>query len=515
MTGDLGPARSEGALARGLRAVERLGNRLPDPAILFVLFWFGTVLVSGLLASVEFTAVDPRTQQPLRVKDLTTGAELVGMLSSLVKNFTGFQPLGIVLVALLGVGVAEHAGYLDAVLKRLLEFTPRRFLTPMVILVALVSHTAGDAGFVLVIPLGAVIYHAAGRHPIAGIAATFAGVSGGFSANFVPSGIDPLLQGFTEQAAKLVDPARTVNPLCNWFFMSASCVMVVALGWWITDRLLEPRLGHVAVDGDPAEIPKFHALDPRERRALLWANLSLGACLVGLVAAVLPASSPLRAPDGGLTSLSAPLMQSIVPLIFVVFLVPGVVFGVLSGKVRSHRDVIAGMTKTMGTMSYYLVLAFFAAQFIAAFGSSNLGALLALQGAELLKALALPGAVTILGVILLSGFVDLFIGSSSAKWALMSPILVPMLMQVGLSPELVQASYRIGDSVANIVTPLMQYFPLVVVYCRRWSRGTGVGNLVAWMLPYSVVFLIAWSALLLGFWALGVPLGLQSVYHYP
>ena len=234
-----------------------------------------------------------------------------------------------------------------------------------------------------------------------------------------------------------------------------------------------------------------------------------------LVIAVWPSDSPLRAPQGSLTSVAAPLMQLIIPLIFVVFLVPGVVFGALSGKVRSHRDVIAGMTKTMGTMSYYLVLAFFAAQFIAAFGSSNLGALIALQGAELLKALALPGAVTILGVILLSGFVDLFIGSSSAKWALMSPILVPMLMQVGLSPELVQASYRIGDSVANIVTPLMQYFPLVVVYCRRWSRGTGVGSLVAWMLPYSVVFLIAWSALLLGFWALGVPLGLQSVYHYP
>jgi aminobenzoyl-glutamate transport protein len=420
-----------------------------------------------------------------------------------------------VLVALLGVGVAEHAGYLDAVLKRLLEFTSKRWLTPMVILVALVSHTAGDAGFVLVIPLGGVIFHAAGRHPIAGIAATFAGVSGGFSANFIPSGIDPLLQGFTEQAAHLVDPARSVNPLCNWFFMSAACVLIVLAGWWLTDRLLEPRLGHVPIDGDPAEIPRFAPLEARERTALAYANATLVACLAALVLVVAPRSSPLRAPDGGLTSLDAPLMQSIVPLIFLVFLVPGVVYGVKSGRVRSHRDVVAGMTKTMGTMSYYLVLAFFAAQFINAFGTSNLGAWIALEGAELLRSLALPGAVTILGVILLSGFVDLFIGSASAKWALMSPILVPMLMQVGLAPEVVQAGYRVGDSVANVVTPLMQYFPLVVVFCRRWSRGTGVGSLVAWMLPYSVVFLVVWSGLLLGFWALDLPLGLQSAYRYP
>lgn len=502
-------------LTRGLAAVERIGNRLPDPAILFVLFFAATVLVSGWLATIAFDAVDPRSGAPLRIVDLTTGTELVGLLTSLVKNFTGFQPLGIVLVALLGVGVAEHTGYLDAALKRLLEFTPAKLLTPMVILVSLLSHTAGDAGFVLVIPLGGVIYHAAGRHPLAGIAATFAGVSGGFSANFLPSGIDPLLQGFTQQAAQIVDPTRTVNPLCNWFFMSASCLMIVALGWWITDRVLEPRLARTAIDGDPADLPKFHPLSPRERRALTWSTLSIVASLALLAAAVAPKSSPLRAPDGGLTSLAAPLMQSIVPLIFLVFLVPGIVYGVVSGSVRSHRDIVAGMTKTMSTMGYYLVLAFFASQFIAAFGRSNLGALIALEGAAFLKSLALPGAVTILGVILLSGFVDLFIGSASAKWALMSPILVPMLMQVGLAPEFVQAGYRVGDSVGNIVTPLMQYFPLVVVYCRRWSKSTGVGNVVAWMLPYSIVFLIAWSALLLAFHALGLPLGLQSAYAYP
>ncbi|MCK6449077.1 MAG: AbgT family transporter [Planctomycetes bacterium] len=508
-------ARSSGPLARGLRTVERLGNRLPDPALLFVLFWFGTIVVSRLLASVELDAVDPRTGAPLAIKDLSTPTELVGALTSLVKNFAGFPPLGMVLVALLGIGVAEHVGYLDAALKRLLEFTPRRFLTPMVILVALLSHTAGDAGFVLVIPLGGVIFHAAGRHPIAGIAATFAGVSGGFSASFIPSSLDPLLQGFTQQAAQLVDPERTVNPLCNWFFLSASCGVILLVGWWITDRLLEPRLGHVAVDGDPADMPKFHALSPRERRALFFANASLALLVAGLVALVVPSGSPLRAPDGSITSVAAPLMQAIVPLIFLVFLVPGVVYGACAGTVRSHRDVVQGMTKTMGTMAYYLVLAFCAAQFLAAFGASNLGAWIALEGAQFLKSLDWSAGATIVGVILLSGFVDLFIGSASAKWALMSPIVVPMLMQVGLAPEFVQAGFRIGDSVANVVTPLMQYFPLVVVYCRRWTRSAGVGSLVAWMLPYAALFLVVWTALLLVFWAFDLPLGLQSAYRYP
>jgi aminobenzoyl-glutamate transport protein len=228
-----------------------------------------------------------------------------------------------------------------------------------------------------------------------------------------------------------------------------------------------------------------------------------------------PGGSPFRAPNGTLTASNAPLMQSIVALIFLLFLIPGIVYGYVSGSVQSHRDIIKGMSKTMSTMGYYIVMAFFAALFIAAFGQSNLGALLALKGANVLQSMALPGGVTIVGIILLTAMVNLLVGSASAKWALLAPIFVPMLMQLGLSPELTQASYRVGDSTTNIITPLMPYFPLVVVYCQRYVKSTGIGTLVSIMLPYSITFLILWSAFLLLYWMTGIPLGLQAPYTYP
>lgn len=504
-----------GRLDRILAAVERAGNRLPDPALLFVLLLGVVWVVSALLAPVEFADIDPRTKAPLRVENQLEGRALAAFLANMVTTFTSFHPLGVVLVALLGVGVAEHTGFIGAGLRALVARTSRRLLTPMLLLVAIVSHTAADAGYVLVIPLGGLVFHAAGRHPLAGIAAAFAGVSGGFSANFIPSSLDPLLQGLTQAAAQIVDPQRLVNPLCNWLFTSASCLVVIGLGWFITDRVIEPRLRDVPVDGDPSELPKMEPLTARERRAL-W--VALGAMLLGLAllaAAAAPAGSPLRSPRGELTAFSAPLMQSIVPLIFLLFLVPGVVYGYVAGTVKSHRDVVQGMSKAMSTMGYYIVLAFCASLFIAAFGKSNLGALLALKGAAALQALALPPQVTVVGVILLTACVNLFVGSASAKWALLAPILVPMLMQLGISPELTQAAYRVGDSTTNIVTPLMPYFPLVVVYAQRYVRGTGIGTLVSTMLPYSLVLLAGWTVFLLLYWAAGIPLGLQGGYLYP
>jgi aminobenzoyl-glutamate transport protein len=368
---------------------------------------------------------------------------------------------------------------------------------------------------VLVIPLGGVIFYTAGRHPLAGIAATFAGVSGGFAANFVPSAIDPLLQGFTQSAAQLIDPSRLVNPLCNWLFNSASTVLVMMLGWFVTDRVVEPRLAATPVDAHPADLPTLDPMGAGERAGLVAGALTMAALTLVLVAASMPSTSPLRAPDGQLTSFTAPLMRSIVPLIFLLFLLPSIVYGYLAGTVKGHRDVIAGMSKAMGTMGYYIVMAFFAALFTDAFGRSNLGALVALKGAVFLQALALPGQVTIVGIILVTASVNLLIGSASAKWALLAPIFVPMLMQVGLAPELTQAAYRVGDSTTNIITPLMPYFPLVVVFCQKYVKQAGIGTLVAMMLPYTATFIVIWTIFLLGFWALGLPLGLQSAYEYP
>jgi len=443
-----------------------------------------------------------------------SGESMVTFFTKLVTNFSHFHPIGVVLVAMLGIGVAEHTGFINAGLRALLNVTAHWLLTPMVILVGIVSHTAADAGYVLVIPLGGVIFYAAGRHPLAGIAAAFAGVSGGFSANFVPSAIDPLLQGLTQSAAQILDPEIQLNPLNNFYFTASSSILIIGLGWYVTDKIVEPRLRDKPVDPNLDELPQMHDLEEHERRGLRAALISMGIAVVILVATAWPGDSPWRGSTGSLTELGAPLMDSIVPLIFILFLLPAVVYGVIAGTVSSSRDVIHGMSKTMESMAYYLVIMFFIAQFIYAFSQSNLGVLLALKGAAALKAMGLPTALTIVGIAILTGFVNLFVGSASAKWALVAPIFVPMLMELGISPDLTQAAYRVGDSTTNIITPLMPYFPLVVVYCQRYMKSSGIGTLTAMMLPYTMVFFSVWLVYLLVYWWLGIPLGLQASYTY-
>ncbi len=507
---------------RALDVVERAGNRLPDPAVLFLLLTFVVFGVSWALSGVPFAELDPRNGEPIRIVNLLDGPALTSFASKMVGTFVSFPPLGVVLVAMLGLGVAEHTGFISAALRTLLAVTPRALLTPVLVAVGVLSHVAVDAGYVLVIPLGAVIFYAAGRHPLAGIAAAFAGVSGGFSATFVPSSLDPLLAGITQVAAQITDPSVTINPLNNYFFTTASTALIVLVGWALTDLVIEPRLRATSVDGDPATLPTMDALTAAERPGVLWATVSMFVTLTLLVLTTLPASSPWRAPAesvpaGGNALLvsAAPLMQSIVPIIFVFFLVPGVVYGYLSGSVKTHRDVVSGMTKAMSGMGYYVVMAFFCAQFIYAFGQSNIGALMAIKGANWLKLMGFPMGVTLVGIVLLTGGVNLLVGSASAKWALIGSVMVPMLMELGISPDLTQAAYRVGDSSTNIVTPLLPYFPLIVVFCQRYVKASGIGTLLALMLPFSVTLLVLWSAFLLVFWGLGIPLGVGASYTYP
>lgn len=523
------PANSSQLMQRFLNGIEWAGNKLPDPAFLFVWAILITVVASHFLASMTFEEIDPRIQaaapqtsaaipekpadRRIKVIDQLSGKSIVTQLAGMVKTFTDFPPLGVVLVALLGVGVAEHTGFIQAMLRAMLRITPVQLLTPMLILVALLSHSAGDTGYVLIIPLGAVMFSAAGRHPLSGITAAFAGVSGGFSANFLPSSLDPLLQGFTQQAAQLIQPDLVVNPLCNYWFMTASCVFIVGIGWFVTDRIIEPRLKHMPVDESVDGALAMDSLSTREAFGLTCGLLTLLAGLSVLLVFAMPPDSPLRA-NGSLTDHNAPIMKAIVPLIFFLFLFPGIVYGMISGSVKSHRDIVQGMTKSMGTISYYLVMAFFAAQFTAIFSQSNIGVLLAVKGANFLAAIQLPPQITIVGIILLTTAVNLLIGSASAKWALLSPIFVPMLMSLGISPELTQAAYRIGDSSTNIITPLMPYFPLVVAYSQRYVKSTGLGTMISLMLPYSLSFLIGWTVLLLLWWTLGLPLGVQADYLF-
>jgi aminobenzoyl-glutamate transport protein len=497
-----------------LAAVERVGNRLPDPAMLFVLLLVIVWLLSFALAGIRFDVIDPRSGEALQVINQLSGTAMTAFFSDMVTTFAHFHPVGVVLVAMLGIGVAEHTGFINSGLRALMAVTARWLLTPMVILVGIVSHSAVDAGYVLVIPLGGIIFYAAGRHPLAGIAAAFAGVSGGFSANFVPSALDPMLQSISQAGAQILDPSVVLNPLNNYFFTTSSSLLIVGFGWYLTDRVVEPRLKGTALDGELQDLPTMEPLEANERRGLRWALISMLLGFLILIATAIPGSSAWRAPDGELTSGTAPLMQSIVPFIFLLFLLPGVVYGIRAGTVKTSRDVVQGMSKAMTGMGYYLVIMFFIAQFVYAFGQSNLGVLLALEGAALLKVLAMPASVTIVGIILLTGFINVFVGSASAKWALLAPIFLPMLMQLGISPDLAQAAYRIGDSSTNIITPLMPYFPLVVVFCQRYVKSTGIGTVTAMMLPYSVTFLVIWTIFLLLYWTVGIPLGLQSSYIY-
>ncbi|MCY3593791.1 MAG: AbgT family transporter [Bacteroidetes bacterium] len=508
---------TKGFLDRCLRGIEVVGNKLPDPSMLFLLLLIVVWILSAFLSNFSFSSViDPRTDAPLVINNLLTGSAITDFMSRMVSIFTGFAPLGVVLVAMLGVGVADEAGYFNTGIKLLLSKTSVGLLTPVVVLVGLLSHSAVDAGYVLVIPLGGVIFQAAGRHPLAGIAAAFAGVSGGFSANPLPSALDPLLQGFTQPAAQILDAAILVNPLCNYFFTMASSVLIIALGWYITDRIVEPRLRrNTPVDKDAEKSEGMDQISGTESKAFWWATGVMLLGIVVLILTLLPSDSPFRDDSGSLNSFQAPIMQSIVPLIFLLFLVPGVVYGYVAQVFRSSKDMVDAMTKAMNGMAYYIVMAFFCALFVHAFSSSNIGALLALKGAAALQAMALPGSITIMGIILLTAFVNLFVGSASAKWALLAPIFVPMLMQVGISPDLTQAAYRVGDSSSNIITPLMPYFPLVVVYCQKYFKQTGIGTLTSIMIPYSVTFLIAWTAFLVLYWVLGIPLGLGASYVYP
>ncbi len=500
---------------RFLDAVEWAGNKLPDPAMLFVWALAITWGLSAALAPIQFTELDPRSGEPIRVVSQVTGPALVGFLANMVDTFVKFPPLGLVIVALLGVGVAEHAGFVQAALKGMLKVTPRRLLTPMLLLVAIVSHVAGDSGYVLIIPLGAVVFAAAGRHPVLGITTAFAGVAGGFSANFLPSSLDPLLQGFTQKAAQIIDSQAVVNPLCNWGFLSVSCIVIVGVGWFVSDRVIEPRLQQLPVDGNSFDAAQMGELSAAEIKGLKAGFAVLGTLLMALALAAWPSGSPFRTADGDLVGREAPLMKAIVPLIFLLFLLPGTAYGYVAGTIKNHRDIVQGMTKSMGSITYYLVMAFFASQFTAAFAQSNVGVLLAVKGANALRELHLPPQVTVIGIILLTTSVNLLIGSASAKWALLAPIFVPMLMSLGLSPTLTQAAYRVGDSSTNIITPLMPYFPLVVVYAQRYVKTTGIGTMISLMLPYSLSFLASWSLLLLAYWALGIPLGLQASYTYP
>lgn len=488
---------------RMLDLVEKVGNALPHPATLFALFAASVVVGSAIVGTLEFTAVHPSTGKAIVPVSLLNGDGLRRMLTSMVTNFTGFVPLGTVLVAMLGVGVAEGSGLLTAALRALVLAAPRRLVTAVVVFAGVLSNAASEAGYVILIPLGAIIFHAFGRHPLAGLAAAFAGVSGGYSANLVLGTVDPLLAGITQEMARIVDPTYTVNAAANYYFMAASTFLITLLGTFVTEKIVEPRLGQYT---GAEERLAMDQLKPEERRGLKVAGAVVLLCAGALALATIPEGAVLRNPETG-DLLHSPFLNGIVTIIFLVFLLPGVAYGIATRSLRSDSAVINAMGKSMSSLGVYIVLVFFAAQFVAYFSWTNIGLITAIKGAELLKSIGLTGIPLILCFILVAAAMNLFMGSSSAKWAVMAPIFVPMFMLLGFTPELTQAAYRIGDSTTNVVTPMMSYFALIIAFAQKYIKEAGIGTIIATMLPYSIVFLLGWSLFLVVWISLEIPVG--------
>lgn len=491
-----------------LQSIERVGNALPHPAIIFVIMIAILAVIAQICASagVSVSYYDAKEEADTTIKaiSLLNPEGIRYMFSSLVTNFTSFAPLGVVLVAMLGVGVAEDAGFFDAGLKKMLSNVKPVMLTATVVFAGIISNIASDAGYVVVIPLGAMLFAAAGKHPIAGLAAAFAGVSGGFSANLIFGPTDALLSGITNEALRAANIDYTVNVNGNWYFLIVSTFILTIVATLVTEKIVIPNLGEYK----GAYIHEDKPLTDLEKKGLKNAMIGLLIFLVILGILTIPQNAILReANDKGKMTLEKFLGNGLISTIFLMFLVPGYIFGKTTGKFKNSKDLVGAMTKSMQSMSGFLVLAFFAAQFVAFFAYTNLGTILSVKGAEFLESISLTGIPLVILFIILSAFINLFIGSASAKWAIMAPIFVPMFMNMGLSPELSQMAYRIADSSTNIISPLMNYFAMIVIFMQKYDEERGLGTLISTMLPYSIAFLVFWSLLLIGWMIFKAPLG--------
>jgi len=492
-----------------LLSVEKVGNALPNPAALFGLFALIVLVLSGIGSYFHWSGLHPATGDPIGVVNLLSKEGLHRILLEMVNNYTSFAPLGIVMVALLGIGVAESSGLVKAVIKALLVKAPRSSLTFMVVLTGILSNAASDVGYLLIIPLAGVIFHSLGRHPVAGMAAAFAGVSGGFSANLLIGSIDPLLAGLSTEAARIIDPDYYVMPTANYYFMVVSTLFIAFAGTWVTKAIVEPRLGSYTGDVEQEDIS---TITPKEIRGLVWAGIAFLLFLIIFAIGLIPQNGFLRGPDQ--TVLHSPLLKGFIAVLFIMAATCGVVYGYVAGTFKNHNDVIAGMNNSFKGLVSFLVLVFFASQFVAWFKWSNLGLLVAVQGAAWLQSANLGLVPLVVLFIILSGFINMFMGSASAKWAIMGPVFIPMFMLLGYSPELSQAVFRIGDSVTNVISPMMSFFALIIVYYQKYEPKAGLGTLIATMLPYSVTFFLAWTALLIIWILFGLPLGPEAGLYY-
>lgn len=514
-----------GAFTRFLDTVEWLGNLLPHPVTLFVILAFAMVLLSGLFGWMGLAVEDPRPAGApgrsetgmIEAVSLMDGDGLRRIFTGLVGNFTSFAPLGVVLTAMLGIGVAEKSGLLSAAVRGIVLGSSRNVVTVAIVFAGVMSNMASELGYVVLIPLAGAVFYSLGRHPLAGMAAAFAGVSGGYSANLLIGTIDPLLAGITEEAARLIDPTYVVTATANYYFMAVSVFLVTIIGSLVSIFIVEPKLGRYDSSQADPEVLKGETVEPltgEEKKGLKVAGLAVLAMFALMALTLIPDWGVLRDPNTGDT-LRSPFFTGFAVWILLFFLAIGVAYGRVVGTIRTDRDVIDGMAGAMSMLGLYMVIIFFAAQFVAFFNWSNLGAITAVNGARFLQETGMTGPAIFIGFIAICAFVNLMLGSASAQWAMTAPIFVPMLMLIGYSPEVVQTAYRIGDSTTNIITPMMSYFGLILAWATRYDRNVGIGTMIAMMLPYSIFFTLAWSGLFF-LWVFGLelPVGPGSPTYY-
>jgi len=502
---------SSRAFLKSLDYIEIIGNKLPHPATLFAMLALLVVLVSWLTSFFDYQAIHPVSGDAITVNNMISGDGLRWIYTNVIKNFIMFPPLGSVLVVMVGLGVAEGSGLFNVMIRALVLGAPRKLVTAAIVTAGVFSSIAIEAGYVLLIPLGAMIFHAMGRHPMAGLAAAFCGVSGGFGANFFISAVDPILAGLSTSAAQILDPEMVINPLVNYYFMFVSGFLIIIVGTWVTNKIVEPRLGSY---GGTAEKIPVDQLNEVEKKGLRYAGLGFLIVITLLALSIIPQTGLLRDPETG-SVLHSPFFDGVIIGILVFFFVPGIIYGYITRTIRGDKDVIKHVTKSMAGMASYIVLVFFAAQFVYFFSYSNLGLVVAINGAQTLSNIGLTGIPLIVAFVLLSASINLFMGSASAKWAIMAPVFVPMFMLLGYHPSLTQAAFRIGDSVTNVITPMMSYFALIVTFAQKYDERYGIGTIISTMLPYTIFLAISWILMLVGWMLLGLPLGPDGLLYMP
>ncbi len=491
--------------SRSLDYIEIIGNKLPHPATIFALLALFVVLLSVLTSWIGTSAIHPVDQSIVEANNLLSADGIRWMYTNILANFLRFPPLGYVLVVMVGIGLAEGTGLFAVMIRSLVLSAPPKLITGAIVLAGIISGLAVEAGYVILIPLGAMLFHALGRHPMAGLAAAFCGVSGGFGANFFIGSVDPILAGISTSAAQLIIEDMVINPAVNYYFMIASSFVVLFVGTWVTDRIVEPRLGKYYGNTEKFVIQR---LTKKENTGLRWAGIITIVFIVLMSMTIIPENGLLRDPVTG-SILHSPFFDGIIIGILLFFFLPALVYGLIAGTIKNDKDLMKHIIKSMSGMGSYIVLVFFAAQFVYFFNQSNLGLIIAIKGASGLRDIGFTGPMLIVAFVLLSAFINLFMGSASAKWAIIAPVFIPMLMLLDnpYHPGITQAAFRIGDSLTNLITPMMSYFALIVTFAQKYDERYGIGTIISTMLPYTVFLTIFWTLLMVLWVYLGIPLG--------